>query len=993
MLLLILPVTAMAEGEYTEVGTAEAFKQALESNGDKNIIVTRDIIYTCQVSEVGDYWITLGRGQKILNLNGKSVELNAETGEETTMILVPKSADLIINDTSGDNSGRLFCYGRMESVTSDRGPRYLIGAVKYRNVLEIDGGMVTINGGTLEAGRSKKMWVYDGKDVYSLRHLLDYTIQFGVLGLAIGARYDGYAWQQVNGDCITVNDGTLMVNDGIFLGRGFSKLETYVKANDNDVDVEFSRSACLRLLGGATIINGGMFHGKGNADVFGSRKDAKVTIKNGTFSTNNLRVLLVPTLNLTLYGYWCPYVIGHEQRYGYQYHPASNPGATGIRAEMLDPARNTVEVNGEILPASEWTDRKLGYGWVGNDFEQQDTIEIVVTHHLSNADRRNYARGDIAAKTINAAAVLGTLALGVPLDSDTLELSASNVKNIHTEWYHNGEVAEDDSVVSCGSYQAKITLVAENGYIFTEDTDFAVMGKTVKNKDLEISINGKKAYIWSDVYEFECNHHLNDDTSIHYDEQSHYLLCTFCGKRYSEEKHNFIKNETDGNYIRYYCFACDYYIEKADDGKIKIDAIDLRVADPEVGKNPDYYIAIAVGDGISTTEISDEYTENGVKWTKAGTGFEVKKDDLFVGGMWYRAHIKLQIGDGYSLLRNENDQYSALVYVNNTEAKYDVDGNVITVYYEYICPEVKVSSINMYGIDWPEVGNTPDCTVESENPGYYGLKPDSGSVSWYEDGEYMDKASKFKAGKTYTVKLYVDAVRVGWDDVVTFNNSLAATVNGFTVRTENIERLHDTTVVLTFRFPTLEEEKELEKTTETDTTFTDISKGQYYYDAVLWAVEQGITGGTSATTFSPDAPCTRGQVVTFLHRMVASPDPAPISMPFIDVKENAYYYKPVKWALGSHVTGGTSDTTFSPDASCTRGQVVTFLWRTAGQPEAKTNKCSFTDVKSDSYYYKAVLWAVEQGITGGTSSTTFSPDASCTRGQVVTFLYRFINGQ
>ena len=168
-------------------------------------------------------------------------------------------------------------------------------------------------------------------------------------------------------------------------------------------------------------------------------------------------------------------------------------------------------------------------------------------------------------------------------------------------------------------------------------------------------------------------------------------------------------------------------------------------------------------------------------------------------------------------------------------------------------------------------------------------------------------------------------------------------------------------------------------------------KGQYYYDAVLWAAENGITGGTSANTFSPDANCSRGQVVTFLHRMIGSPEPAAITLPFADVKTSDYFYKPVKWAYGSKITGGTSDTTFSPDETCSRAQVVTFLWRTAGQPEAKSNKCNFTDVKSGSYYYKAVLWAVEQGITGGTSATTFSPDDSCTRGQVVTFLYRFIN--
>ncbi|MBQ7032616.1 MAG: S-layer homology domain-containing protein, partial [Clostridia bacterium] len=194
-----------------------------------------------------------------------------------------------------------------------------------------------------------------------------------------------------------------------------------------------------------------------------------------------------------------------------------------------------------------------------------------------------------------------------------------------------------------------------------------------------------------------------------------------------------------------------------------------------------------------------------------------------------------------------------------------------------------------------------------------------------------------------------------------------------------------------------ETEKPAEKPTQTEKpqetpmmSFVDVEKGQYYYDAVMWAVENGITSGTGVNTFSPDSICTRAQVVTFLHRMIASPEPTAIDMPFVDVKEGAFYYKPVKWALGSKITGGTSENTFSPDDNCTRAQVVTFLWRTAGQPKSTVKNNPFTDVKADMYYYDAVLWAVENGITGGTSADTFSPDSNCTRAQVVTFLYRFI---
>ena len=169
--------------------------------------------------------------------------------------------------------------------------------------------------------------------------------------------------------------------------------------------------------------------------------------------------------------------------------------------------------------------------------------------------------------------------------------------------------------------------------------------------------------------------------------------------------------------------------------------------------------------------------------------------------------------------------------------------------------------------------------------------------------------------------------------------------------------------------------------------FVDVKEGAYYYDAVLWAVEQKITSGTSATTFSPDASCTRAQMVTFLWRAAGSPKVENGKNPFTDVQADAYYYDAVLWAVEKGVTSGTSATTFSPDATVTRGQTVTFLYRNAGSPEV-SGTMPFTDVEADAYYAKAVQWAVQQKITTGTSETTFSPMSDCTRGQIVTFLYR-----
>ncbi len=168
-------------------------------------------------------------------------------------------------------------------------------------------------------------------------------------------------------------------------------------------------------------------------------------------------------------------------------------------------------------------------------------------------------------------------------------------------------------------------------------------------------------------------------------------------------------------------------------------------------------------------------------------------------------------------------------------------------------------------------------------------------------------------------------------------------------------------------------------------SFVDVPTSAYYYDAVAWAVENGITNGTSATAFSPDVSCTRAQMVTFLWRAAGSPK-ATGGNPFTDVSASAYYYDAVLWAVENGITNGTSATTFSPDDTVTRGQTVTFQHRAAGSPTV--NGGSFADVAADAYYAPAVQWAVANGITNGTSNTTFSPDDPCTRGQIVTFMYR-----
>lgn len=187
---------------------------------------------------------------------------------------------------------------------------------------------------------------------------------------------------------------------------------------------------------------------------------------------------------------------------------------------------------------------------------------------------------------------------------------------------------------------------------------------------------------------------------------------------------------------------------------------------------------------------------------------------------------------------------------------------------------------------------------------------------------------------------------------------------------------------LTFEIP--------QKSSIQSNPFNDLKEGYYYINAVVWAVKNGITAGVTATQFNPEGECTRGQVVTFLWRAMWKPQPGSTSGVFTDLEEGYFYEDAVLWAYENGITAGTSQNTFSPNNTVTRGQFVTFLWRLKGKPSSTVDN-PFEDVSDDLYYTPAILWAYENGITAGTSATTFEPDKVCLRQEVVTFLYRAFN--
>jgi hypothetical protein len=305
-----------------------------------------------------------------------------------------------------------------------------------------------------------------------------------------------------------------------------------------------------------------------------------------------------------------------------------------------------------------------------------------------------------------------------------------------------------------------------------------------------------------------------------------------------------------------------------------------------------------------------------------------------------------------------------------------------------VCEETKTEDIDALGHDVPQGEDyvAPTCTEAGATS--------AGICS--RCGENIDSTEIPALGHT-------------WDDgvVTTAATTSSAGVKTYTctrcgeTKEEEIAKLPSTQTTVSRPTVTPSTDDKTDSTDKTETpddtdqsdktetlVFTDVPEDTWYTTAVDWAVENGVTQGTSDTTFSPLLTCTRAQVVTFLWRAAGSPEPTTTENPFTDVADNNDYYKAILWAAETGITEGTSETTFSPSDPCTRAQVVTFLWRANGKPDTDAAVETFTDVSEDQYYADAVDWAIAQNITDGIGDGLFAPAMACSRAQVVTFLYR-----
>ena len=294
-------------------------------------------------------------------------------------------------------------------------------------------------------------------------------------------------------------------------------------------------------------------------------------------------------------------------------------------------------------------------------------------------------------------------------------------------------------------------------------------------------------------------------------------------------------------------------------------------------------------------------------------------------------------------------------------------------------PDLQVYLTNVKNDLWYEIHVTdsdgiPDFNVlDLHDASVQQTLRESYEEMYKENGYQLSDFSVYEQVETDFIKTDFSSDRYGVSYFTVYNGKMISILQGTRSETKRAEGA-----------PV---QKNLVDSVDFTMPFTDVSWAEYYADPVVWAVKQNITQGTTELLFSPADNCTRGQMVTFLWRAYGEQTPKNAKNPFKDVSSDAYYYKAVLWAVEAGVTDGTSATTFSPDDTVTRGQTVTFMWRAELKPGAKADN-PFTDVPAGEYYTNAVKWAVAKEITTGTSDTTFSPNDPCTRAHIVTFLYR-----
>lgn len=439
---------------------------------------------------------------------------------------------------------------------------------------------------------------------------------------------------------------------------------------------------------------------------------------------------------------------------------------------------------------------------------------------------------------------------------------------------------------------------------------------------------------------------------------------------------------------------------------------------PKAGAVPDYSASIS-HTAYRMQNKSNTYTKNGVKWFDRTANKDVAVGTPFEAGHGY--NVELWLEPAYGKAFSE----TAYAYVNNTTVGVTVMGGSdgLVVYYKFDpipspASVKKISFAAVKGIEVPQANAAPDTTAEVIGSEFKLASADP--IRWYDvtaGKQVIPGYDSFTAGHQYEV--YVSLVpSSGYEFAVESGtvNGYYAQVAGQTAQSltliymfEQIPATADTALhadaaaesssslaadakptdsaASSAPAATVDTSTQIDPAAKPMFTFVDVASDAYYFEAVQWAVATGVTTGTSATHFSPDMTCSQAHILTFLWRAAGRPQPT-IASPYINaaVKPGQYFYEAFVWAWEK---GLISNIYLDPNSPCSRSDVVTYLWKLEGSPDSGSS--AFDDVPASAPYAKAVAWAVAKGITNGTSATTFSPAMTCTRGQIVTFLWRYVN--
>ena len=392
----------------------------------------------------------------------------------------------------------------------------------------------------------------------------------------------------------------------------------------------------------------------------------------------------------------------------------------------------------------------------------------------------------------------------------------------------------------------------------------------------------------------------------------------------------------------------------------KLETVNFNLQLPVAGEVP--------GKALSTTE----HVKISTSWLKAD-GKALKSSETFKAGEEYVLKVRAAAPAEQFFTEETFCTMNSGLPLETTEVSED--GKILTAECKLKAeaPDASIISVIDFSVELPRsnqpgkiTSNTPQVTIRDDRT----VWSIEGTGVVLNEDVYLYRDEDLKVRFTFT--LNQSSLSFAEAPCITVNGEQGAVSLGFLPESDRYMSAE-----VTFR--------------RVYNPFTDVSAKAFYYDAVLWAFHTNpvTTTGTDDTHFAPSRNCTRGDVVTFLWRGIGQPWTILRTSPFKDVKNTSkFYYSPVLWAVEEEVTTGTDETHFTPDRTCTRAEVLTFLWRTMGCPEPESSENPFADVKPGKYYYKAVLWAFERGITTGTDATHFSPSETCTRAQVVTFLYR-----